>query len=67
MLSVVNGAEIIAELGSDRVSISLIATEWNATATNGCVGDVTPRIAVALVRYIQSTHIGLIGWAIDSE
>ncbi len=53
--------------GATAAQYPLIATEWNATTTNGCVGDVTPRIAMALVRYIQSAHIGLIGWAIDSE
>jgi len=56
-----------SRFGATAAKYPLIATEWNATPTNGCVGEVTPQIAVALVRYIQSVHIGLIGWAIDSE
>ena len=45
----------------------MIATEWNATPTNGCVDKRTPALALTLMRYLQSLHVGLVGWAIDSE
>jgi endoglucanase len=45
----------------------IIATEWNATPTNGCVGKTTPTLALELMRYLESLHIGLVGWAIDSN
>lgn len=53
--------------GKDSGRYPLLATEWNATETNGCVDERTPAIALQLVRYLQSRHIGLIGWAIDSK
>jgi hypothetical protein len=53
--------------GRDAVRYPILATEWNATETNGCADDRTPEIALALVRYLQHLHIGLIGWAIDSD
>ena len=45
----------------------IIATEWNATPTNGCVGKTTPTLALELMRYLESLHIGLVAWAIDSN
>lgn len=45
----------------------IIATEWNATPTNGCVGKTTPTLALELMRYLESLHVGLVGWAIDSN
>ncbi|MBV8186658.1 MAG: hypothetical protein JOY64_17910 [Alphaproteobacteria bacterium] len=45
----------------------MIATEWNATPTNGCVDSATPAVALQEMRYLQSLRIGLIGWAIDSN
>lgn len=53
--------------GKDAGSYPILATEWNATDSNGCVDDRTPEIALALMRYLQRLHIGLIGWAIDSD
>ncbi|NYF51104.1 cellulase family glycosylhydrolase [Tunturiibacter gelidoferens] len=53
--------------GKDAGRYPILATEWNATDTNGCVDDRTPEIALALVRYLQRLHIGLVGWAIDSD
>ena len=43
------------------------SSPWNAVETNGCVDGPLPEIALSLVRYLQHMHIGLIGWAIDSE
>jgi hypothetical protein len=34
---------------------------------NGCVGKTTSALALALMRYSQSLHVGLVGWAIDSN
>ncbi|MGY3547471.1 endoglucanase [Bradyrhizobium sp. USDA 4472] len=56
-----------AHFGRDAASYPIIATEWNAVETNGCVDGPLPEIALSLVRYLQHMHIGLIGWAIDSE
>lgn len=56
-----------ARFGKDAGRYPIIATEWNATESNGCVDDRTPAIALELVRYLQRLHVGLIGWAIDSE
>ncbi|OAF17257.1 hypothetical protein AXW67_10745 [Bradyrhizobium neotropicale] len=56
-----------AHFGRDAASYPIIATEWNAVETNGCVDGRLPEIALSLVRYLQHMHIGLIGWAIDSE
>ena len=51
--------------GSDAGKYPMIATEWNAA--NGCVGKNLPALALSEIRYLQSLHIGLIGWAIDSN
>lgn len=56
-----------AHFGKDADRYPIIATEWNATETNGCVDERTPAIALALVRYLQAKRIGLIGWGIDSK
>ena len=56
-----------AHFGRDAASYPIIATEWNAVETNGRVDGPLPEIALSLVRYLQHMHIGLIGWAIDSE
>ena len=37
-----------------------------ATPTNGCTGKNTPTVALALMRYLQSLHLGLIEWGIES-
>lgn len=55
-----------SHFGRDATRFPIIATEWNATETNGCVEAGTPDIALSLVRYLQRLHVGLIGWAIDS-
>jgi len=56
-----------AHFGRDAANYPIIATEWNAVETNGCVDERMPETALSLVRYLQQMHIGLIGWAIDSE
>ena len=56
-----------AHFGKDADRYPMIATEWNATETNGCVDQRTPVIALALVRYLQAHRIGLIGWGVDSK
>jgi hypothetical protein len=53
--------------GRDIDRYPQIATEWNATDGNGCIGERTPSVALALVRYLQAHHIGLIGYGIDSN
>jgi len=55
------------QFGSSAQKYPMIATEWNATPTNGCIGPDTPSVASSLMRYLESLHIGLIGWAIDSK
>jgi hypothetical protein len=55
------------QFGASAVQYPMIATEWNATPTNGCAGSTTPALALSLMRYLQSLHVGLIGWAIDSN
>ena len=55
------------QFGSSAKKYPMIATEWNATPTNGCIGPDTPSVALSLMRYLESLHIGLIGWAIDSN
>jgi hypothetical protein len=53
--------------GASAAQSPLIASEWNATPMNGCVDSATPTLALSLMRYLQSLHVGLIGWAIDSN
>lgn len=53
--------------GASAEKYPLIASEWNATPTNGCVGPSTPAVALSLVRYLESIKIGLIEWGIESE
>ncbi|MBV8925179.1 MAG: cellulase family glycosylhydrolase [Bradyrhizobium sp.] len=55
------------QFGASAHEYPMIATEWNATPTNGCIGPDTPSVAGSLMRYLESLHIGLIGWAIDSK
>ena len=55
------------EFGNDAKRYPAIAGEWNATSTNGCVDKTTPELALSLLRYLESLHIGLIGWGIDSN
>ena len=55
------------QFGASAAQYPMIATEWNATPTNGCVGKTTPALALALMRYLESLHVGLVGWAIDSN
>ncbi len=53
--------------GNDAERYPTIAGEWNATPTNGCIDRTTPELALSLMRYLRSLHIGLIGWGIDSN
>ena len=55
------------EFGNDALRYPTIAGEWNATPSNGCVDSTTPELALSLMRYLESLHIGLIGWGIDSN
>lgn len=43
-----------------------MASEWNATPTNGCTGKNMPTVALTLMRYLESLHLGLIEWGIES-
>lgn len=52
--------------GADAMRYPMIATEWNATETSGCVDADTPQIALSLIRYLQRIHVGLIIYGIDS-
>jgi hypothetical protein len=51
--------------GTSAAQYPLIASEWQATPRGGCVDETTPRIALSLMRYLESLHIGLVEWAID--
>jgi endoglucanase len=55
------------QFGASAAQYPLIITEWNATSTNGCVDSTTPEIALSLMRYLESLHVGLIGWGLDSN
>jgi hypothetical protein len=55
------------QFGARAERYPLIATEWNATQSNGCVGPDTPQVALSLVRYLEGLHVGLNGWAIESN
>ncbi len=54
------------QFGASTAKYPLIATEWNATPTNGCVGSTTPDVALSLIRYLQSLNVGLVEWGIGS-
>lgn len=54
------------EFGGSARIYPAIADEWNATPTNGCTGKNLPTVALTLVRYLQSLHLGLIEWGIES-
>ena len=54
------------EFGASAAQYPLIASEWNAvTQGSHCAGGNTPALALAMIRYLKSLHVGLIGWAID--
>lgn len=55
------------QFGDSAARYPMIASEWNATPSNGCVDSTTPALALSLMRYLESIHVGLIGWAIDSS
>lgn len=63
----VNEKQWQREFGAEASKYPTIASEWNATPTSGCIGPDTPSVAGSLMRYLESLHIGLIGWAIDSN
>ena len=62
----VNEGDWENHFGASAAKFPMIATEWNATASAGCVGDMTPQKASALVRYLQKLDVGLIAWGIDA-
>lgn len=53
--------------GTSARKYPIIATEFNATQKNGCVGADTPKLTLRMVRYLQGLHVGLVVWAIDSS
>jgi len=53
--------------GESASHYPMIATEWNVGPSHGCVDSTTPQLAVELLRYLESLHVGLIAWAIDSR
>lgn len=55
------------KFGTSAAAFPAIVTEWNATPTNGCVGNNTPAVALSLVRYLQSLQLGLVEWGIESS
>ncbi|QOZ32810.1 cellulase family glycosylhydrolase [Bradyrhizobium sp. CCBAU 53421] len=55
-----------ATFGASARTFPALVTEWNATPTNGCTGKNTPLVALALMRYLESLHLGLIEWGIES-
>ena len=54
------------QFGASAAQYPMIATEWNVTA-NSCAAEDTPALALTSVRYLQSLHIGVVGWGIDSN
>lgn len=44
--------------------VATIATEWNGTATSGCIPNL-PTAAKALLAYFKAYRIGLVAWAMD--
>ena len=64
----VNEQQWKREFGAEAAKYPTIASEWNAVSTGGgCVGPDMPSVALSLIRYLESLHIGLVGWAIDSN
>jgi hypothetical protein len=55
-----------AAFGASARTYPALVTEWNATPTNGCPGANTPLVALTLMRYLESLHLGLIEWGIES-
>lgn len=55
------------QFGESATRFPLIATEWNVSPLFGCVDNTTPELALQLLHYLESLHVGLIGWAIDSR
>lgn len=54
-----------AIFGASAVRYPTIVTEWNAI--DGCIGDDLPGLALSEIHYLQSLHLGLIAWAMDSR
>ena len=54
-----------ATFGASARTFPALVTEWNATPTNGCTGKNTPLVALALMRYLESLHLGLVEWGIE--
>ena len=54
------------KFGASAATLPAMATEWNASPSNGCVGGNTPAVALSLIRYLQSLQLGLIEWGIES-
>lgn len=55
-----------AAFGASARMFPALVTEWNATPTNGCPGPTMPLVALTLMRYLESLHLGLIEWGIES-
>ena len=55
-----------SKFGASARTFPAVASEWNATPTNGCTGPNTPAVALSLMRYLQSLHLGLVEWGIES-
>jgi endoglucanase len=55
------------QFGASAERYPLVASEWNATPTNGCAGPETPAVAVSLMKYLEKLHVGLVGWGIESS
>lgn len=51
--------------GASAAQYPLIVTEWNAI--DGCVADNLPDLALTEIRYLQSLHVGVVAWAMDSN
>ena len=55
------------QFGASAAQYPLVASEWNATSTNGCTGPNTPAVALSLMKYLERLHVGLVGWGIESN
>lgn len=52
------------QFGRRAEQVATLVTEWNGTATAGCVPDL-PRMAAELLQYLRQKRIGVVGWAMD--
>jgi len=56
------------QFGAEARKYPMIATEWNSLPSGGtCENADMPATALAMIRYLQSLRLGIVGWGIDSN